>query len=116
MKAITMRPVSASLALGAGMMLFVGVASAQPANGTRAGSGDNNQAVATTTADAMAPAHGSNSFSRGEAMRRIRSRGFDHVAGLKQDEQGVWRGTASRNGGQVHVWLDYKGNVGTQPS
>jgi len=36
------------------------------------------------------------------------------VAALAKDRNGVWRGTALRDGHRVHVWLDYKGNVGLQ--
>ena len=44
--------------------------------GTAAASGDRNQAVATTDANAPQPARGANSFSRGEARRRIERHGF----------------------------------------
>ena len=80
-------------------------------SGVAAASGDSNQAVATTSANAPQPARGANSFTEGEARRRIERRGFQQVAGLHKDDGGVWRGTASRNGASVPVWLDYKGNV-----
>lgn len=80
--------------------------------GTAAASGDRNQAVATTDANAPQPAHGRNSFTEGEARRRIERNGFAQVTGLKKDTDGVWRGTATKGGSQVKVWLDYKGNVG----
>jgi len=79
--------------------------------GTAAAAGDSNQAVATTSANAPQPARGRNSFSQGEARRRIESRGFQQVTGLRKDNNGVWRGTAMRDGASVPVWLDYKGNV-----
>lgn len=79
-----------------------------------AASGNDNQAVATTGANADQPAHGANSFTRGEARRRLQSRGYSHVAGLRKDHDGVWRGTAQKDGAPVNVWLDYKGNVGQQ--
>ena len=82
--------------------------------GTAAASGDRNQAVATTDANAPQPARGSNSFSRGEARRRIQSQGFQKVASLHKDDGGVWRGTGMKDGQPVQVWLDYKGNVGQQ--
>jgi putative membrane protein len=84
--------------------------------GTAAASGDRNQAVATTGANAPQPAQGRNSFTQGEAQRRIESRGFQGVSGLHKDQGGVWRGTATRDGASVPVWLDYKGNVGPQAS
>ena len=83
------------------------------ASGVNAASGNNNQAVATTNANAPQPAHGANSFTIGEARRRIAGQGFQNVSGLRKDN-GVWRGTATKDGQQVSVWLDYKGNIGQQ--
>jgi len=79
--------------------------------GAAAAAGDRNQAVATTNANAPQPARGRNSFSQGEARRRIERSGFQQVSGLHKDNAGVWRGTAMRDGASVPVWLDYKGNV-----
>jgi hypothetical protein len=81
--------------------------------GTAAASGNDNQAVATTNANAPQPAKGHNSFTRGQAQTRIRRHGFQKVSGLKLDGNGVWRGTAQKDGQPVSVWLDYKGNVGS---
>jgi hypothetical protein len=81
-------------------------------SGTAAASGDRNQAVATTGANAPQPARGSNSFSQGEAQRRIGAAGFQNVGALTKDDGGVWRGTATKDGRSVGVWLDYKGNTG----
>jgi hypothetical protein len=86
-----MRPIILGFAVAA---FSVGVAAAQTTGGARAASGNDNQAVATTQANAPAPAKGSNSFTRGEAMRRLRSHGFEHVSDLRKDGQGVWRGVA----------------------
>lgn len=83
-------------------------------SGANAAGSDNNQAVATTSANAPQPAHGANSFSKGEAQRRIAKRGFQNVSDLRKDGMGVWRGTATKNGQQIQIWLDYKGNVGQQ--
>jgi hypothetical protein len=80
--------------------------------GTAAAAGDRNQALATTGANAPQPARGANSFSEGEARRRIEGEGFSGVGALRKDEGGVWRSTATKNGASAQVWLDYKGNVG----
>ena len=80
--------------------------------GIAAASGDRNQAVTTTNANAPQPARGANSFSQGEAQRRIGSAGYQNVGALTKDEGGVWRGAAAKDGRSVNVWLDYKGNVG----
>ena len=82
--------------------------------GKAAASGDTNQAVATTGANADHPAHGRNSFTMKQARKRISGKGYTQVTGLKKDSDGVWRGTAMKDGQSVQVWLDYKGNVGQQ--
>ncbi len=82
--------------------------------GAAAASGDRNQAVTTTSNNAAEPARGANSFSEGEARRRLESNGFQGVGGLTKDDGGVWRGTATKEGQSVQVWLDYKGNTGQQ--
>ena len=81
-------------------------------SGTAAASGDRNQAVTTTSANAPQPARGANSFSQGEAQRRLDVAGFQNVGALTKDSGGVWRGTANKDGRSVGVWLDYKGNTG----
>ena len=92
--------------------LAAGMASAQT-SGKATGSGDDNQAVATSSANASTPAAGRNSFTKGEARRRIQAEGYTHVVSLRKDDHGVWRGSATKDGWPVMVWLDYKGNVGT---
>lgn len=86
----------------------------QTRSGVAAASGDDNQAVATTSANAATPAHGRNSFTSGEARRRLQAHGFSNVSALKKDQSGVWRGMAQKDGQPVRVWLDYKGSVGQQ--
>ena len=82
--------------------------------GVAGAAGNRNQAVATTSANAPQPAKGANSFSAGEARRRLRSAGYTTISDLKKDGDGIWRGNAKKNGASVGVWLDYKGNVGQQ--
>ena len=65
---------------------------------------------AATTGD-TAPATGANSFTEGEAKARIERSGFNDVSALKQDDKGVWRGTASKDGKSMPVALDFKGNI-----
>jgi hypothetical protein len=78
-----------------------------------AASGNTNQAVATTNANASEPAKGANSFTMGEAKSRLEKNGFADVSDLKKDDNGVWRGTGRKDGTASNVWLDYKGNTGT---
>lgn len=87
-------------------------AAARDDGDTAAAAGNDNQAVATTSANAPAPAKGANSFTSGQAKSRIEKNGFSNVSDLTKDDNGVWRGTAQKDGSTVNVWLDYKGNVG----
>lgn len=72
-------------------------------------------AVTTSNANnktAGAPVKGRNSFTMGEARRRLERGGFTQVTGLKKDNDGIWRGKAMRGGASVDVYCDYQGNVG----
>lgn len=60
---------------------------------------------------AGAPIAGANSFTEGQARSRIEARGFANVTGLSKDSQGIWHATATKNGKQTQVALDYQGNV-----
>jgi hypothetical protein len=80
--------------------------------GQQAASGDNNQAVATTSANAAMPAHGANSFTMAQAKSRFEKEGFSSVSNLQKDDNGVWHASAEKAGSPAKVWLDYKGNVG----
>ncbi|PPQ39529.1 PepSY domain-containing protein [Rhodopila globiformis] len=81
-------------------------------NGQAAASGDTNQAVATTNANAPTPARGANSFTMNEAKSRLEKQGFSNVSNLHKDHNDIWRGKAEKNGMTDSVWVDYKGNVG----
>jgi opacity protein-like surface antigen len=61
-----------------------------------------------------APVAGANSFTEGQAKSRIESNGFSNVAELRKDDQGVWRGKATKDGRTVAVSLDFQGNVTSQ--
>lgn len=95
---------------GTGSMMKSGMT--DPKAGVDAASGNTNQAVVTTDANAMQPAKGSNSFTAGEAQRRIEAQGYATVADLKKDDDGIWRGHGTKDGASTGVWLDYKGNIG----
>ena len=61
-----------------------------------------------------APVAGANSFTEGQAKSRIESNGFSNVTELRKDDQGVWRGKATKDGRSVAVRLDFQGNVTSQ--
>ena len=81
----------------------------------------NNQSAtppAVTTSQApsktsAAPVKGRNSFTMGEARRRITAGGFTQVSGLRKDRDGIWRGKGMKDGQSVDVYCDYQGNVGS---
>ena len=61
--------------------------------------------------DAGAPLPGSNSFTESQATDRAMAAGLTGVSGLKKDDKGVWRGTATDGSKNVSVAIDFKGNV-----
>src|SRR4051794_25035751 len=58
-----------------------------------------------------APVAGANSFTEGQAKSRIEANGYTDVSGLKKDDAGVWRGSASKGGKSMNVSVDFQGNV-----
>ena len=68
-------------------------------------------ATSATPAPAMAPVAGANSFTEGQARKRLEDQGYTNVTGLKKDDQSIWRGTATKGGASMAVALDYQGNV-----
>ena len=95
-----MRPITAALAL-------VAAISAAPFAFAQ------NQPSTSAPPVTNVPAAGSNSFTEGQARSRIEAAGFTGVTDLQKDDQGVWRGRATRNGIQTAVGLDFQGNVVT---
>jgi periplasmic protein CpxP/Spy len=57
---------------------------------------------------------GANSFTETQARNRLRQRGFSEVSALTKDHDGIWRGSAVRDGAQVHVSVDYKGTISSK--
>ena len=75
---------------------------AQPVNPAMKGMHENNSSSAVP---------GANSFTMAQAKSQIEAKGYTQVAGLKKDQDGVWRGTAMKNGASAPVSVDYQGNV-----
>ena len=65
----------------------------------------------TAAVDEGAPLSGANSFTEGQAKDRATAAGFTAVSALTKDENGIWRGTAMKDGKSTNVAIDYKGNV-----
>ncbi|MER9405299.1 DUF4142 domain-containing protein [Mesorhizobium caraganae] len=64
-----------------------------------------------TTPNAAALVPGANSFTEAQAKQRIEDAGYSSVSKLAKDDQGIWRGQATRAGENLDVGLDYQGNV-----
>ncbi len=54
---------------------------------------------------------GANSFTEAQAKGAIESAGYTGVSDLKQGEDGVWMGMATKDGKEAAVTVDYKGSV-----
>jgi hypothetical protein len=77
-------------------------------------SGPNNSAVNSAGQNnSNAPVAGRNSFTEGQAKSKIEDAGYTNVTELKKDDNGVWRGKASKSGSATAVSVDFQGNVNT---
>lgn len=65
----------------------------------------------TAAVEEGAPFKGANSFTENQAKDRVVAAGFGTVSALTKDNDGIWRGTAMKDGKSVNVAVDYKGNV-----
>ena len=75
-------------------------------------SGPNNNAVNTTGQNnSDTPVAGRNSFTEGQAKSKIEDAGYANVTELKKDDNGIWRGQASKGGSASAVSVDFQGNV-----
>jgi hypothetical protein len=93
----------------AALGLFASIASAQ---NMPAQQGPQNPAVKDMHQNnSSMPVAGSNSFTQAEAKSQIEAKGYTHVARLRKDDNGVWRGTAMKDGQSGPVSVDYQGNV-----
>jgi hypothetical protein len=77
-------------------------------------SGPNNSAVNSPGQNnSDAPVAGRNSFTEGQAKSKIEDASYTNVTELKKDDNGVWRGNASKSGSATAVSVDFQGNVNT---
>ena len=54
---------------------------------------------------------GANSFTEGQARRRIEDRGYSNVDQLHKDNNSIWQAEAMKDGRRVRVGVDFRGNV-----
>lgn len=64
-----------------------------------------------STSSPGSPMPGANSFTEGQARSWIEKAGYTDVTGLMKSADGIWHGSARKNGASVAVAVDYKGNV-----
>ena len=57
------------------------------------------------------PAAGNNSFTEDQARGHLKNGGYTDVTSLTQDDKGVWRGQALKDGKSMEVSVDYQGSV-----
>jgi len=75
-------------------------------------SGPNNKAINSSDQNnSDKPVAGRNSFTEGQAKSKIEDAGYTNVGELKKDDNGVWRGKASKGGSSTNVSVDFQGNV-----
>lgn len=70
-----------------------------------------NEAVDTGAAADTTLTPGANSFTEAQAKGAIEGAGYSAVSALTQDANGVWSGTATKDGAEHKVSVDYKGAV-----
>ena len=71
-----------------------------------------NPAVDTTeTAQQEALTPGANSFTEAQAREAIEKQGYTAIGALSQNENGIWSASATHDGAQKTVSVDYKGVV-----
>ena len=78
---------------------------------TRPNTDHANTALATGAGANVKLERGANSFTEGEARRRLEQAGYHEVKNLKKDGDGIWRGDALMGSKPASVGLDFKGNV-----
>ena len=92
--------------------LLAATAAAAQTPPAQSGSG-NNAVNSSGQNNSNAPVAGRNSFTEGQAKSKIEGAGFSNVTDLKKDDNGVWRGKASKGGTPSPVSVDFEGNVNT---
>lgn len=79
--------------------------------GTQSSSSETPKVTVGDKPEQAPPLSGANSFTEDQAKGRIQDAGFSDVSKLTKDDQGIWRGQASKGGKNTTIALDYKGNV-----
>lgn len=104
-----MRIIFSAAAIAAALISFTS-ASAQTTANPNAGE----NAAIKSPDTAGTPSKGANSFTKGQAVKRIEKSGYASISDLTKDKDGLWHGSAMKDGKPVEVSLDFKGNVNAQ--
>ncbi len=105
-----MKTFISTIALIAGLSLAGGALAQTPPAGGPDAKG-NAPIKQTHTVNDGAAKTGANSFTQDEARKHILNSGYTSVSDLAKGKDGVWRGTATKEGVSRSVALDFKGNV-----
>lgn len=97
--------------LAVALALATAPASAQAPNSVTGTPGTTAGAGSTAPEATGAPAPGANSFTEAQARARMESAGYSGITDLRQDDQGIWRGMAVKDGKPAAVALDFRGAV-----
>jgi hypothetical protein len=73
--------------------------------------GPGNKAINSEQKNSNAPVAGRNSFTEAQAKSAIEKAGYSSITELKKDDNGVWRGKASKGGSATSISVDFQGNV-----
>jgi hypothetical protein len=73
--------------------------------------GPGNNAINSEQKNSDAPVAGRNSFTEAQAKSAIEKAGYSSINELKKDDNGVWRGKASKGGSATSISVDFQGNV-----
>ena len=93
-------------------VIAVGLTTAAASAQTDSQSGPQNPAVkGMHENNSSAPVQGANSFPESEARSLLAAKVYTHVTHLRKGNDGVWRGTATKDGQSGAVSVDYQGNV-----
>ncbi|MFN3931000.1 MAG: hypothetical protein ACK4JY_04550 [Brevundimonas sp.] len=67
------------------------------------------------TGTTAAQTEGANSFTEGQARGHVENAGYTDVSPMTLTEDGLWQGTATRDGATMNVSVDYRGAVTNTP-
>jgi hypothetical protein len=91
-------------------MLVIGISAASAQSAGPAAS-ESKAGPDITNTNPAAPIAGANSFTEDQVRHRLEQNGFSSIESLVKDANGVWRGTARKDGRAFAVAIDYQGNV-----